>query len=499
MGKSYIEQFIGYAIDKKLIQPDDTVYVENLLSNLIGYDSDPKNMESGPICKNIDEILNGLIEIALENGKLESDTIVSKDLFDTAIMGLITDMPSQINSKFFNLYNQNPKDATDWFYKYCQDINYIRTERIKKDRKWSVSSDYGDIDITINLSKPEKDPRDIAAAKNIKQSGYPKCQLCIENVGYLGRPDHPARQNLRVIPLKIDGADWGFQYSPYVYYNEHCILLNTQHIPMSINERSYKRLLSFLDQFPHYFIGSNADLPIVGGSILTHDHFQGGRYEFAMERASVVESFEIKGYENVSVGIVNWPLSVIRLQSSDKEKIISLASKILDSWRTYSDESVDILSHTGEERHNTITPIARMRGEKYELDLALRNNRTTTEYPLGIFHPHSEYHHIKKENIGLIEVMGLAVLPARLAKEMDILIDCIYDGKEIDSVDELSIHTSWAKEFISRYSFTDKESIRQAVEAEIGKVFIKVLENAGVYKCTAEGRKAFRRFITHIT
>lgn len=498
MGKSYVDQFVEYSINKGLINPFDKIYVKNRLLDLLGIDGDPDTLPMADDCDNIQEILDGLLDIAIKSEALSSDTITSKDLFDTKIMGLVTDRPGIINDRFFEHYNNSSKSATDWFYKFCQDINYIRKERIIKDRKWVVPSKYGEIDITINLSKPEKDPRDIAAAKNATASSYPKCQLCRENVGYKGRLDHPARENLRIIPLKIDGDDWSFQYSPYVYYNEHCILLNNLHTPMAINEKSFRKLFSFIEQFPHYFIGSNADLPIVGGSILTHDHFQGGCYEFAMERADITDTFTIKSHNNVKIGIVNWPLSVIRLQCDDKDSIVSLASKILDNWRIYSDESVGILSHSGNEPHNTITPIARKRGELFELDLALRNNRTSDKYPLGIFHPHSEYHHIKKENIGLIEVMGLAVLPARLAKEMDLLASAIYDGKDIKSTNELSSHADWALEFIPRYNFTDLDSIKSAIEAEIGKVFVKVLEDAGVFKCTEEGRDAFKKFISSI-
>lgn len=495
MAKTFIDHFTDYAISKELICPEDVIYIKNRLMDLIGCDGDPDSLPEAEECGNIQEILDGLLCLALDTGKLASDTIANKDLFDTAIMGLVTDRPGIINEKFLTLYNESPKQATDWFYKYSCDVNYIRKERIKKDRKWTVPSEYGEIDITINLSKPEKDPRDIAAAKNAINSSYPKCQLCIENVGYKGRLDHPARENLRVIPLKIDGADWSFQYSPYVYYNEHCILFNNNHIPMAINEGSFRRLFSFIEQFPHYFIGSNADLPIVGGSILTHDHFQGGCYEFAMERAEIEESFTIPGFDDLNLGIVKWPLSVIRIQGKAPERIVALAGKILDSWRNYSDETVGVFSHSGDEPHNTITPIARKRGELFELDLALRNNRTSEEYPMGIFHPHSQYHHIKKENIGLIEVMGLAVLPARLAKEMDILAEAIYEGKDLKTISEISAHLDWATEFAKKYSFTDIESVKSAIEAEIGKVFVKVLENAGVFKCDETGRSAFRKFI----
>ena len=382
-----------------------------------------------------------------------------------------------------------------FFYEFSQDTNYIRRDRVKKDMKWKVNSPYGDIDITINLSKPEKDPKAIAAAKNAKQSSYPKCQLCMENEGYAGRMNHPARQNHRIMPLVINDSKWGFQYSPYVYYNEHCIVFNGQHVPMKIDKAAFTKLFDFVKQFPHYFLGSNADLPIVGGSILTHDHFQGGHYEFAMERAAIEKEFVIPGYEDVKAGIVHWPLSVIRIQCKDEKRLIELADYILKKWRGYTDEEAYIFAETDGEPHNTITPIARKKGDMYELDLTLRNNITTKECPLGLYHPHNEYHHIKKENIGLIEVMGLAVLPSRLKAEMEHLSECLVKGEDVSQYEDLKKHAPWVDEIKEKYEDINEENVEDILKEEIGQVFVKVLEDAGVYKCTEEGRKAFDRFI----
>ena len=410
-------------------------------------------------------------------------------------MGILTPKPSQVIKEFRTYYEESPKKATEFFYEFSQDTNYIRRDRVKKDMKWKVNSPYGDIDITINLSKPEKDPKAIAAAKNAKQSSYPKCQLCMENEGYAGRMNHPARQNHRIIPLTINDRKWGFQYSPYVYYNEHCIVFNGQHVPMKIDRAAFTKLFDFVKQFPHYFLGSNADLPIVGGSILTHDHFQGGHYEFAMERAEIEKEFTIPGYEDVKAGIVHWPLSVIRIQSKDEKRLIDLADHILKKWRGYTDEEAYIFAETEGEPHNTITPIARKKGDMYELDLTLRNNITTEECPLGLYHPHNEYHHIKKENIGLIEVMGLAVLPARLKEELELLEEYILEGKDIASNEKIEKHAAWAAEFLPKYKDINKENVHEILQKEVGIVFTHVLEDAGVYKCTPEGREAFMRFI----
>ena len=441
------------------------------------------------------EILDRLTDVAYDRYIIKSDDIVTRDLFDTKLMGILTPKPSQVIKEFRTYYEESPKKATEFFYGFSQDTNYIRRDRVKKDMKWKVNSPYGDIDITINLSKPEKDPKAIAAAKNAKQSSYPKCQLCMENEGYAGRMNHPARQNHRIIPLTINDSKWGFQYSPYVYYNEHCIVFNGQHVPMKIDRVAFTKLFDFVKQFPHYFLGSNADLPIVGGSILTHDHFQGGHYEFAMERAEIEKEFTIPGYEDVKAGIVHWPLSVIRIQSKDEKRLIDLADHILKKWRGYTDEEAYIFAETEGEPHNTITPIARKKGDMYELDLTLRNNITTEECPLGLYHPHNEYHHIKKENIGLIEVMGLAVLPSRLKAEMEHLSQCLIKGEDIVSKEDLKKHAAWVEEIKGKYTDINEGNVMDILKEEIGQVFVKVLEDAGVYKYNEEGRKAFDRFI----
>lgn len=445
--------------------------------------------------ESLEELLNRLLDYAYENGILKENSVVYRDLFDTKIMGMLMPRPGEVIHKFQSLYEKDAKAATDYYYTLSQDSNYIRRYRIRRDMKWTAETEFGELDITINLSKPEKDPKAIAAAKLAKQSGYPKCLLCKENEGYAGRVNHPARQNHRIIPITIHGSRWGFQYSPYVYYNEHCIVLNGEHTPMQINRDTFAKLFDFIRQFPHYFVGSNADLPIVGGSILTHDHFQGGHYTFAMERAEMEQEFTIPGYEDVTAGIVHWPLSVIRIRHKDSERLIELADHILKKWRNYSDPEAFIFEQTNGEPHNTITPIARRRGEEYELDLTLRNNITTEERPLGVYHPREEYHHIKKENIGLIEVMGLAVLPSRLKKEMESLAECLVNKKDIASVEELKKHAAWVEGFLPKYTEITQENVWNILEKEVGEVFVKVLEDAGVYKCTEEGRKAFMRFV----
>ena len=437
--------------------------------------------------------MKDLLDWAVENGRIEDDT-TSRDLFDTELMGRLTPRPSQVIRAFRTRYEESPEAATDWYYQFSQDTDYILRYRIAKDVKWVAPTPYGDLDITINLSKPEKDPRAIAAAKTAPQGGYPKCQLCRENEGYAGRMNHPARQNHRIIPITIDGKDWFFQYSPYVYYNEHCIVFNGQHVPMKIDRSAFRKLLDFVKQFPHYFVGSNADLPIVGGSILSHDHFQGGRYTFAMEKAPVEKEVSFPGFEDVECGIVKWPMSVIRLRSADDDRLVDLAEKILTTWRGYTDEGAFIFAETNGEPHNTITPIARMRNGKFELDLVLRNNITTEEYPLGVYHPHQELHHIKKENIGLIEVMGLAVQPSRLKGELADLADAFVEGRDIRVDEALEKHNHWAEELKTHYTFT-KENAMDILQKEVGVVFATVLEHAGVYKCTDEGRTAFLRFI----
>ena len=444
----------------------------------------------------MEEILKDLLDFAVESGIIE-DGVTSRDLFDTELMGRLTPRPSQVRRKFAELYQESPEAATDWYYQLSQNSDYIRRYRIARDMKWVTPTPYGDLDITINLSKPEKDPRAIAAAKSAPQSGYPKCQLCQENEGYAGRMNHPARQNHRIIPITIDGLDWFFQYSPYVYYNEHCIVFNGQHVPMKIDRSTFRKQLDFIQQFPHYFVGSNADLPIVGGSILSHDHFQGGRYTFAMEKAPVERAVSFPGFEDVEAGIVKWPMSVIRLRCADDNRLIDLADKILLAWRGYTDKKAFIFAQTHGEPHNTITPIARMRDGQYELDLVLRNNITTEEYPLGVYHPHQELHHIKKENIGLIEVMGLAVLPARLKNELAALADALVEGRDLRSDEVLEKHADWADELKTRYTFT-QDNAMEILQQEVGKVFATVLEHAGVYKCTEEGRAAFLRFIASV-
>ena len=414
---------------------------------------------------------------------------------DTKIMGCLVPAPSVVISKFNELYKESPEKATEFYYNFSRDTDYIRRYRIAKDMKWTADTEYGTLDITINLSKPEKDPKAIAAAKNAKQSAYPKCQLCMENEGYAGRLNHPARQTHRIIPVTIDGTKWGFQYSPYVYYNEHCIVFNSQHTPMKIDESAFRKLFDFVKQFPHYFVGSNADLPIVGGSILSHEHFQGGHYEFAMARAGIKKEITIKGYEDVEAGIVNWPMSVIRIKDKDSDKLVKLGAHILENWRKYTDEASFIFAETDGEPHNTITPIARKRDGKYEFDLVLRNNITTEEHPLGVYHPHKELHHIKKENIGLIEVMGLAVLPARLKNEMKRLGEFIVEGKDIRSDEELEKHADWVDEFKTKYDDINADNVDKILQDEIGIVFKKVLEHAGVYKNDEDGMNGFMRFV----
>ena len=492
--ETLLESLLCYAMNKGLAQPEDHTVLLNRLLEALRIDSyEPSD---APVSEDLEEILAGILEYAVQKGLCEDD-ITSRDLFDTKIMGLLTPMPREVIATFRELYSQSPVKATDWYYQFSCDTDYIRRYRIQKDMRWKYESPHGQIDITINLSKPEKDPKAIAAAKLAPQSAYPKCQLCTENEGYAGRMNHPARQNHRIIPIQVAGADWCLQYSPYVYYNEHCIVFNKEHTPMKIDASAFRKLLSFVEKFPHYFVGSNADLPIVGGSILSHEHFQGGHYTFAMEQAGIEQEISFPDYEDITAGIVAWPMSLIRLNGADPERIVSLADKILGAWRNYSDESADILAYTAEEPHNTITPIARRRGENYELDLVLRNNRTTEEHPLGLFHPHADKHNIKKENIGLIEVMGLAVLPSRLKKELYDLGDAIVAGKDISADPVLSKHAPWIDEIKSRVTFTAENTMDVLLE-ETGRVFYKVLEDAGVYKCTPEGRAAFLRFVKSV-
>ena len=492
--ETLLESLVSYAMNKGLALPEDHTVLMNKLLEVLKIDSYEPSAE--PQSEDLEEILAGILNYAVENG-LCADDITSRDLFDTKIMGILTPMPREVIAIFNELYKQDPVKATDWYYRFSCDTDYIRRYRIAKDMRWKFQSPYGEMDITINLSKPEKDPKAIAAAKLAPQSGYPKCQLCPENEGYAGRMNHPARQNHRIIPIEVAGADWCLQYSPYVYYNEHCIVFNKQHIPMKIDRSAFAKLLSFVEKFPHYFVGSNADLPIVGGSILSHEHFQGGHYTFAMETAPVEQVITFPQFSDVKAGIVAWPMSVIRLTAAQPDRLVELADRILTAWRGYSDESAEILAFTGDEPHNTITPIARRRGEDYELDLVLRNNRTTAEHPLGLFHPHADKHNIKKENIGLIEVMGLAVLPSRLKKELSDLADAILAGKDIAADPVLGKHADWVAEIRSRVQFTPENALDILLQ-ETGRVFSKVLEDAGVYKCTPEGRAAFIRFVESI-
>lgn len=491
-----IKKLAAYGIATGLVPKEDEIYTVNRLLELYELDEIEESKEEvQDSTDKLEEILGKLLDYAYEAGIMKENSIVYRDLFDTKIMSILLPRPSEVIHKFKALYQENPEKATDYYYKFSCDSDYIRRYRIQKDKRWIAPTAYGDLDITINLSKPEKDPKAIAAAKNAKQSGYPKCLLCWENEGYAGRVNHPARQNHRIIPVTIQGDTWGFQYSPYVYYNEHCIVFNSKHIPMKIEHNTFCKLFDFVKQFPHYFVGSNADLPIVGGSILSHDHFQGGHYEFAMAKAGVERSFTVKGHEEVEAGVVTWPMSVIRLKSENIDKIIALADLILEKWRGYTDESAFIFAETEGEPHNTITPIARKKDGKYELDLVLRNNITTQEHPLGVFHPHAKLHHIKKENIGLIEVMGLAVLPARLKDEMSQLKEAVLSGKDLRSDAALEKHADWVEEFSAKYDKLDTSNIDQVIEKEIGLVFMQVLEDGGVFKRTPQGQEAFDRFI----
>ena len=488
-----IADLVQYALDTGLVEEADRVWAVNGLLEDLGL-SDWEEVPGR--VRPLEEILGEILDWAVAQGRIEDGT-TSRDLFDTKLMGRLTPRPAQVRAAFAERYARSPEEATDWYYQFSQNTDYIRRYRVARDQKWIAHTDYGDLEITINLSKPEKDPRAIAAARSAPKGGYPKCLLCRENEGYAGRMNHPARQNHRLIPVTIDGKDWFFQYSPYVYYNEHCIVFNGQHVPMKIDRSAFRKLLDFVKQFHHYFVGSNADLPIVGGSILSHDHFQGGRHVFAMEKAPVERAVSFPGFADVEAGIVRWPLSVIRLRCGDDNRLVDLAEKILTAWRGYTDEEAVIYAHTDGQPHNTITPIARMREGLYELDLVLRNNLTTPEYPLGLYHPHPELHHIKKENIGLIEVMGLAVLPARLKGELAELADALVQGVDLRGSEILAKHADWAEELKTRYTFT-AENVTDILQSEVGAVFAQVLEHAGVYKCTPEGRAAFQRFIDSV-
>ena len=487
-----IAALVQYGIDTGLTPECERIYTTNQLLEIMQLDDYEEPTET--TASTLEEILDVLLADACSRG-LTQDSVVYRDLFDTKLMNALMPRPSQVREAFWKEYKESPEKATEYFYKLSQDSNYIRRYRVCKDMKWMTATEYGDLDITINLSKPEKDPKAIAAARTQKQSGYPKCLLCIQNEGYAGRVNHPARQNHRIIPITINQSQWGFQYSPYVYYNEHCIVFCGEHSPMKIDRSTFVKLFDFVGQFPHYFLGSNADLPIVGGSILTHDHFQGGHYEFAMAKAPIETPVTIPGYEDVEAGIVKWPMSVIRIRHNDRERLIDLADHILKAWRGYTDEESFIFAETDGEPHNTITPIARKKDGIFELDLVLRNNITTPEHPLGVYHPHAKLHHIKRENIGLIEVMGLAVLPSRLKGELSALKEAILAGKNLREDEVLAKHADWAEEFMASYDKIDESNIDAILQDEVGKVFAQVLEDAGVYKRTESGREGFLRFI----
>ena len=494
MIERYLDSLVEYAVRTGLAQEADRRVLTNRLLDILRLDDYTPSRE--PLMEELEPILSGILDFACERGLCENN-VTARDLYDTRLMGALTPLPHEVIAEFDRRYAVSPREATDWYYRFSGDTDYIRRYRVARDIRWIYPSEYGDMDITINLSKPEKDPRAIAAAKNAPQSGYPKCQLCPENEGYAGRLNHPARENHRIIPLTIGGEKWFLQYSPYVYYNEHCIVFNARHTPMAINRAAFGKLLEFVTVFPHYFVGSNADLPIVGGSILSHEHFQGGHYCFAMEKAPVEREISFRGFEDVRAGIVKWPMSVIRLNGDDPERVADLADRILQCWQGYSDEAAGILAESDGEKHNTITPIARRREGRYELDLVLRCNITTAEHPLGVFHPHADKHHIKKENIGLIEVLGLAILPSRLKQELHDLAQALTDGRDISADPVLGKHTDWCAELRKKYTFTADNAMK-ILRSETGRVFTAVLEDAGVYKCTAQGRAAFLKFVERV-
>lgn len=492
-----ILELVQYGIDTSLIEEADRVYTVNALLQALALD-EIKADSSGEVApRQLNEMLEALLDYAVEKNLIEDHT-EARDLFDTKLMGLLTPPPRQVRHEFYDLYDESAKEATDWYYAFSQETNYIRRDRMAKNIVWQSATPYGELDITINLAKPEKDPKAIAAAKNAPQSSYPKCLLCKENEGYAGHIGHPARQNHRIIPITINETDWFFQYSPYTYYNEHCIVFNAEHVPMKIDRAAFRKLFDFVTLFPHYFVGSNADLPIVGGSILSHDHFQGGRYTFAMERAEIAEAMIFKGYENVRAGRLNWPLTAIRLTGSDDAQLVELADKILGCWRGYTDESAFIFAETEGEPHNTITPIVRRAGDDFQIDLVLRNNITTAEYPLGVYHPHQEYHHIKKENIGLIEVMGLAVLPARLVEELALVAEALIKGSELRADERTAKHADWAEQVAVAHPELSADNVTEILRQEVGIVFGKVLADCGVFKDDAQGQEAFRRFVNAV-
>lgn len=493
-----IQRLLKYALNRGIIKKEDVIYSQNRLMELFhikSFKSGSDNFSLEVPAGDLEEILKEMLDYAYENNLIEENSVSYRDLFDTKIMGLLLPQPSVVIKQFNDLKKEDSKKATDWYYKFCGDTDYIRCYRIAKDLKWKTSTEYGELDITINLSKPEKDPKSIAKARNMKEEGYPACSLCKENEGFEGDLQHAARQNLRIIPLKLNGEDWFLQYSPYGYFNEHCIVFDAKHVPMKISRETFVRLLDFITEFPHYTIGSNADIPIVGGSILSHNHFQGGKYVFPMAKAAVETSFSLKEFPQVKAGIVKWPLSVIRLDSKSREELTEACAYILNVWKGYTDESAFIFASTGGEEHNTITPIARMKGTYYEMDLVLRNNITTEEHPLGVFHPHAELHHIKKENIGLIEVMGLAVLPGRLKQELTGLAEAMCKGQDLSADEKLSKHAVWAADILNRNPSFNCKNAEKILKEETGIVFKHVLEDAGVFKRRKEGKEAFKRFI----
>ena len=488
-----IKKLVRYGLENNLIEKEDEIFARNCILETLCLD-DYEEVQDEIFEINLEEILKNILDFAVEK-KLIENTIVHRDLFDTKLMSCLTPRPSEVVKIFQKKYEKSPETATAWYYNFSQKTDYIRRYRIEKDIKWTCETEYGVLDLTINLSKPEKDPKAIELAKKLPQSAYPKCALCYENEGYAGRLNHPARQNHRIIPVNLQNEEWGFQYSPYVYYNEHCIVFNKKHTPMIINKNTFEKLFDFLKIFPHYFIGSNADLPIVGGSILSHDHFQGGNYEFAMARAEIEKHFTVCGYEEVETGIVKWPMSVIRMRHSDEKILINLADLILNKWRSYTDKDAFIFAETDGELHNTITPIARRKNDKFELDLVLRNNITTDEHPLGVFHPHSNLHHIKKENIGLIEVMGLAVLPPRLKNETEELKNYILNNLDINSNENIKKHACWIENLRKKYNF-NSENIDEIFRYEIGQIFVEILKDSGVFKRNSDGQKAFEKFLS---
>lgn len=493
MSDAAIKGLVAYARKKGLLEAEDEIWAQNALLQVMHHAAIDETVL--PSEAPLPQLLEALLDTAANENLLPENTITYRDLFDTKLMGALTPRPSWVGQRFAALYAQSPQAATDWYYDFCCNTNYIRTDRVAKDVKWTAETEYGEMDITINLSKPEKDPAAIAAARLLPQSSYPKCQLCVENTGYAGRVDHPARQNHRPVPIAINGSEWFLQYSPYVYYNEHCIAFNAAHTPMQIDRACFEKLLDFVAQFPHYFVGSNADLPIVGGSILSHDHFQGGHYQFAMEKAPVETPVQFAGFEDVAAGIVKWPMSVLRLRHASATRLADLAEKILAAWRGYTDADAFVFAETEGTPHNTITPIARRNGQDFELDLVLRNNITTQQHPMGVYHPHAELHHIKKENIGLIEVMGLAVLPARLKEELSAVAAGLATGADLRQNPLTEKHADWAESFAEKIT---PENAEQTVKAETGKVFSQVLEHAGVYKRNPQGKEAFLRFVASV-